>query len=357
MDALQLAFQGSLSADALAMPVHWYYDRDALRRDYGTVDRFLAPRNPHPGSILWRSSYHALNARGDILREQAAFWGQREIHYHQFLQAGDNTLNFKLAAELFALVRARGGYDPDAWLEHYIARMLAPGWHRDTYVEEYHRAFFTRYAQGRPPRKCGISDEHIGGLAQVPALVAALQGTPREELRRIVQEHVGLTHAHAGVLRAADTLVRMLWAVAEGVPLRTALRQEADDWLPASQVESCREQPDDGVVGRRFSPACYIAEAMPAALYLTWKYHDDFAAGITANAMVGGDNCHRGAVVGSLLGAVSGGIPEALQVTGDLPLEKSTGAELASATFHGTIPPFWSHREARSNLPDRRAKG
>lgn len=48
------------------------------------------------------------------------------------------------------------------------------------------------------------------------------------------------------------------------------------------------------------------AESMPAALYLVWKYHDDFDAGILANAMVGGDNCHRGAVVGPLLGAANG---------------------------------------------------
>ena len=27
--------------------------------------------------------------------------------------------------------------------------MLTPGWHRDTYLEEYHRGFFTRYAQGK----------------------------------------------------------------------------------------------------------------------------------------------------------------------------------------------------------------
>jgi len=45
---------------------------------------------------------------------------------------------------------------------------------------------------------------------------------------------------------------------------------------------------------------------MPVSLYLAWKYHDDFDAAITANAMVGGDNCHRGAVVGSLLGAAHG---------------------------------------------------
>ena len=35
------AYHGSLVADALAMPVHWYYDTAALRRDYGVVDRFL----------------------------------------------------------------------------------------------------------------------------------------------------------------------------------------------------------------------------------------------------------------------------------------------------------------------------
>lgn len=302
-------FRGSLAADALAMPVHWYYDRQALERDYGVVDHFMKPRNPHPGSILWRSSYEALNEKGDILREQAQYWGQRDVHYHQFLEAGENTLNFKLAAELYQFVKARGGYDADAWLEHYIKMMLTPGWHRDTYLEEYHRGFFTNHAKGRPPRKCGIRDEHIGGLATVPALVAALEGTPRESLRKIVKEHVGLTHAHGDVLRAADTLVRLLDDLSAGESLHGAMRRDAGDWLSGNKAESWKTQPDTQVVGMRFSPACYIAEAMPAALYLTWKYHDDFAAGITANAMVGGDNCHRGAVVGSLLGAACG-VPE-----------------------------------------------
>lgn len=301
------AFQGAQTADALAMPVHWYYDRAALRADYGLVDHFMAPKNPHPGSILWRSSYQPPNERGDILREQAQYWGLRGIHYHQFLGAGENTLNFKLAAELFDFVKERGGYVPQAWLERYVARMLQPGWHRDTYVEEYHRAFFTRYAQGKPLMKCGISDEHIGGLATVPALLAALQGNTREELRRAVKQHVGLTHAHSNVLRAADTLVRLLWAVAaDGLALRDALRREAGDWLSGTKADAWCRLDDDQVIGERFSPACYIAEAMPASLYLAWKYHDECAAGITANAMVGGDNCHRGAVVGSLLGAANG---------------------------------------------------
>ena len=55
--SLQNAFLGSLVGDAIAMPVHWYYDRDALDRDYGDFDDYLSPRNPHPDSILWRSKY------------------------------------------------------------------------------------------------------------------------------------------------------------------------------------------------------------------------------------------------------------------------------------------------------------
>jgi len=46
--------------------------------------------------------------------------------------------------------------------------MLNLGWHRDTYVEKYHRAFPNRYTSGRTILKCRILDEHIGGLGHRP---------------------------------------------------------------------------------------------------------------------------------------------------------------------------------------------
>jgi ADP-ribosylglycohydrolase len=300
------AYLGSLVADAVAMPVHWYYDRDALRAEYGEITGYLAPKNPHTGSILWRSQYTALNEKGEILHDQAQYWGQRGIHYHQFLKAGENTLNYQLATELVKLCEKNGGYDPDEWLARYIDFMLTPGSHRDTYVEEYHRGFFTKYAMGKATPKCAIQDEHIGGLAQVPALCFVMRDAGLAELRAAVKEHVGLTHAHANVLRAADTLARLLFRIREGLPLREAIQREAGDWISGTKAEGWTRQPDTQVIGQRYSPACYIAESMPASLYLAWKYHDDFDAGVIANAMVGGDNCHRGAVVGSLLGAANG---------------------------------------------------
>ncbi len=305
-DSSHAAFAGSLAADALAMPVHWYYDRAALQADYGLVDHYLKPQSRHSGSILHRSRYLALNEKGDILREQAVWWGQPEVHYHQFLQAGENTLNLQLARALHALTARTGSYDPDVWLECYIHFMLTPGMHRDTYVEEYHRAFFTHYAKGKNPRACGINDNHIGGLAQVPALCAALPSADESTLRAAVKLHVSLTHQNPGVLRAADTLTRLLLAIKAGQPLRPAIAALGNDFFSEKKALSWQNQPDPLIVGQQFSSACYIGEAFPAALYLAWKHAGDFSAGIIANTMCGGDNCHRGAVVGALLGAASG---------------------------------------------------
>jgi len=325
-DPATSAFLGSLVADAVAMPVHWYYDTAALDRDYSELapsaaeGAYLAPRNPHAGSILWRSQWTPPSPQFDILREQAAFWGQRGIHYHQFLAAGENTLNFRLAAELFALVRRDGSYDAEQWLDRYVQLMLEPGWHRDTYVEEYHRHFFTNLAAGRKPINCGVRDIHIGGLVPVPALVAALSpGHP--DLGEIVRLHVGLTHKDPDVLAAADTLVKILAAAlphpAAGrrsppeaaAALREAILDHGRDWISAAKLSAWEKLSDRQLVGGTLSTACYIDDAFPAALALAFRHAGDFTAGIVANARCGGDNCHRGAVVGSLL-ACSAPIPQ-----------------------------------------------
>lgn len=311
-ESFKKAHEGALVADALSMPVHWYYDRDALRRDYGKVDRFMDPLPHHADSILWRSEYEPLNEKADILHDQAQYWGQRGVHYHQFLKAGENTVNYQLGEELRRQVKEEGAYDSRRWAERYVEVMRTPGWHRDTYLEEYHRGFFNRYAAGKDLLKCGIRDEHIGGLSQIPALLSALPGDlSREEVRQTVRDHVTLTHRHSNVLRAADCLVRLLWTLADGKSLGEAVMAEAGDWFSTKRAKQWLKHPDEVVVGQKLSPACYIAEAFPAALYLAWKYGDEPEEGLVANAMVGGDSCHRGAVIGALLGAEATGLRKA----------------------------------------------
>jgi ADP-ribosyl-[dinitrogen reductase] hydrolase len=135
--------------------------------------------------------------------------------------------------------------------------------------------------------------------------------------------HVGLTHKDDEVLAAADALVRIL---ADAIPrpeagprtraevaaaLQESILEHGRDWISAAKLRSWEHLADRQLVGGTLSSACYIEEAFPAALALAWRHAGDFAAGVTANARCGGDNCHRGAVVGSLL-ATSAIIPHDL---------------------------------------------
>jgi hypothetical protein len=46
---LSCASAGVYIADALSMPVHWYYDVRALQRDFGRITTYQAPKERHPG--------------------------------------------------------------------------------------------------------------------------------------------------------------------------------------------------------------------------------------------------------------------------------------------------------------------
>ena len=300
---------GSLAADALAMPVHWYYDTQKLDRDYGRLSSYVAPQNPHSDSILWRSRYIPRNARGNILHDQIKYWGQREIHYHQFLAAGENTINYQLGKELYLTILEYGVYDSDKWLARYIECMLDGGWHKDTYLEEYHRAFFDNYAKGLAPIDSGIDDLHIGGLSHVPCLLSGLTEigvVDLDEQLLQVEKHVRLTHRNQHVSEAAAAMTHILYSLREGLDLRKALDSHAKPWASAGQFDTWTHFSDRTVIGRQLTMACYLPESFTASLYLCWKYAEDFSAGIIANAHCGGDNCHRGAVVGALLGAANG---------------------------------------------------
>ena len=302
------ALYGLFIGDALAMPVHWYYDREALRRDYGYVTDFLDPKNPHPDSILWRSSYQPASEKGDILHDQARYWGRRGVHYHQFLQAGENTLNIQLCAVLMESLNACGGYRSDDYLRRYIAFMTTPGRHRDTYVEEYHRHFFTNYALGKPAHQCGVPEKHIGGLAGLVPILVYYRDAP-VKADSAAREHLALTHLGPQMETAARLLIDLLLSVLSGSPLRELLEQnirEQKNALYGLPFLSWTQEPDESVVGRRLSTACYVEDSVPAVVYLALKYHDRPEEGLIVNTNLGGDNVHRGAVLGALLGAANG---------------------------------------------------
>lgn len=294
--------------DALAMPVHWYYDRNALRRDYGLVDHYLAPKNPHPGSILWRSHYDPINERGDILHDQAVYWGQRDIHYHQYLEAGENTLTAQLASCLQESLVEKGAYDFDDYTARYLSFMTTQGSHQDTYVEECHRGFFRNYARGLKPRRCAVEGKHIGGLPGIVPIAVHYANDP-EAAKRHALLHLSLTHGGKAIADAVTLLLELLIPVIEGADLlEVILDRHARQTSPylGFPLKKWLPEPDEHIIGAKLSPACYLTDSVPATIYLAAKYHDAPREGLIANTHLGGDNVHRGAVLGALLGAANG---------------------------------------------------
>ena len=179
------ALWGMFVGDALAMPVHWYYDVAALQHDFGVIRDYHAPRTRHPGSIMAlantakgnRGSQEGNIVGGVILKGKKHHWGQANRHYHQGMQAGDNTLNLLCARVLLRTLNAAGRYDPADFLRNYVDFMTAPDSHNDTYAESYHRDFFANYARGLPPERCAGAEGHdtasIGGLVGLPPVIIA----------------------------------------------------------------------------------------------------------------------------------------------------------------------------------------
>ncbi len=307
-DAARATLYGMCIGDALAMPVHWYYNRHSLQADYGRVTDYQAPRNPHPDSILWRSRYQAPNPRGEILHDQARFWGRRGIHYHQFLQAGENTLNVRIAGLLTDALIRNNRYDPDDFLRRYIDFMTTPGRHNDTYVEESHRHFFANYARGVPTANCGVSEKHIGGLVGIIPLIVFYARRP-SRAREAALAHLALTHPGRRMATAGTLFVRLLSETLQGRSLEDlilAAIAEQQNPLLGHPFRKWLALPDDVVIGRHLSPACYVEDAVPAVVYLALKYHHDAESALIANTQLGGDNAARGAVLGALLGAQGG---------------------------------------------------
>ena len=117
---------------------------------------------------------------------------------------------------------------------------------------------------------------------------------------------VRLTHNHEYTLRAATDLTRIFHRLVQGESIRHTLKTLPIPGVSVRLLEKWESMDDRAVVGDTLSTACYLPESFVAALHFVWKYHDDFSMAILANAKAGGDNCHRGVVVGSIVAMQTG---------------------------------------------------
>ncbi len=349
ISALKMLFVG----DSLSMPVHWYYRPMDIFRAFppNGIRHLSAAPLVHPSSIMslhstsggGRSARHSKPSQqivGDIiLKGKGGYWNQKQVHYHQGLSAGENTLNTWCAHLLlnWATEQVEVGqelnYDAKNWLNHYIDFMTAdPPRHPDTYAESYHRGFFANLFAGKAVEQCGAvthDTPSMGGLVTVAPLALALLPTnPVESVQSICRQHVWSTHPDELLMKVVDAYVKLMGlllnrtsaddqhiidmlcdaaAVVDGGNingLRYGLARDSEAAAEENVIRYCSE--DMTIVGGRYSLACYITDSWPSVCYLAARHFKDPKRALLINTNLGGENAHRGSVLGSLLGLVSG---------------------------------------------------
>lgn len=324
-DRIRGALWGMFIGDALAMPAHWYYNLATLWKDFGQIRDYQAPKSFHPNSIMalantgkaGRGSQDGDIVGGVILKGKKNHWGQPNRHYHQGMQAGDNTLNLLCARVLLRSLVTNKNYDSKDFLQRYICFMTEPDQHNDTYAESYHRDFFANYAKGIFPEKCAGIEGHdtasIGGLVNPTiVIISSIREGNFDTTNVLALCQQRLTHLSPLLEKHTVELSKLIFKIFNDSNLDTeqlVCAASSNLGFPAAQIiEKVRRNnlSDLDVIGGILSPACYIDQSFPSVLYLAARYHKDFESALIANTNVGGDNCHRGAILGAILGSSLG---------------------------------------------------
>ncbi|MBD8871628.1 ADP-ribosylglycohydrolase family protein [Rhodanobacter sp. DHB23] len=323
---IQGAVMGAFIGDALALGPHWYYDLDALRRDYGEwVGDYTAPK---PG------------------------------RYHAGLPAGASSqAGFILALTLRSLVERKGYDEADfcARMDRELFPLLdgtpmaGPGGYTSQSVREAWRK-----------RHAGLPWGQVAGLAdtteaaeRVLAIALRYAGEPAL-LAQHVSSNVALTQRDPTVAAMTLAFAAVLGQLADGVPLDADLSgrlmglvksgelpfhsvtsgglgvpQGAEAPLQAGQFASpdalltvssiALAAHDPGVViepaskvGLVYGLPCAVYHQFPAAYYLAARFQGDVEQGVLSAVNAGGQNQARAMLAGALCGAIGGleAIPE-----------------------------------------------
>jgi ADP-ribosylglycohydrolase len=379
------ALWGLFIGDALAMPAHWFYSLSNIQQYFdGGIRKFEAAPHPHPESFMVGMTYspdvetaNRLGRPYDILHEHVRFYEtsysestihsseqesehgnpvprlEERFHYHHGLVAGENTLAAHLVRVLMRSVIRLGRYEPQDFLEGFIAHLTTPGKNRDPYTEIYIRRWFENYSRGFPPHACAELQRNIwsigshGGVLR-PMVLAMLVESAYQGLG-FAMEHQCLTHRSENAASALGILVPLLNSLVNGADPIEAISAHArpirkphitgealfaayrkhngpgnipkdEMWqlhvrledAPYDVVQFARQYTEREVIRHVLATACYPEHGLPLLLYNIKKHDLAVEDSLLANANAGGDSVHRGMIMGLIAGAANDDLPEHL---------------------------------------------
>lgn len=318
----QGALIGAYVGDALALGPHWYYDLDALRRDYGAwIDGYTAPRPDryHAGLRAGQSGQAGfildlLNGSLDACR------GYNEADFCR-----------RLDEDFFPLLdgtplNGPGGYTSQSIRETWRLRVgrglpwgRVAGLADTTEAAERTLALAVRYA--RQPADLARHCAANTALTQCDTTVMAMTVAYGCVLGSLVR----------GEPLDTDTSDRLMTLVREGelpfhsvtsagetppppgpeAPRTAGQFPSPDALLTVSSVVRAARDPDIRVepawkASLVYGLPCAVYHQFPAAYYLAGRFQDDFESAVLHAVNGGGQNQARAMLTGALCGAIGG---------------------------------------------------
>ena len=277
---------------------------------------------------------------------------EERYHYHYGLKAGENTLGAHLVRVLMRSIIKNKGYNQESFLEDFVEYLTSDGENKDPYLEIYIRDWFVNYASGIAPELCAKSQRDRWSIGShggiIRPLVLALTSNNAYDATGVAISHQQLTHASQNVSSSLSVLVPLLFSLINGEDSMSMLNEYAKKislikihgWelskkyaeakgpgnIPKDEMwkihteysqntldEVLKDANDENMITTRFATACYPEHGVPLLMYFLKKHKFDFKATLLENANAGGDNVHRGMILGLLAGASATSIDEHLK--------------------------------------------
>ena len=321
------ALMGAWIGDALALGPHWYYDLEAMRRDYGPwISDYSAPKE---------GRYHAGLPAGH--GSQAAYI--LDLMVDSLIECGAyDEADFCRRMDEQLLQRIDG--TPMAGPGGYTSQSIRDTWHK-------------RIEQGLPWGQVAGHADTTEAIERTLALALRYAGDP-QGLAHSIASNTRLTQNDETVVSMTVAYGAILALLVEGEPFDTQLsgklmQRVKSGQLPFHAVTSSQLAPpalgtEPSRAGRFASPdalltpsciaaavvdpgvqiepawkvslvygmPCAIYHQLPAAYYRAARYHDDFASAVLHAVNGGGQNQARAMLTAALVGAQVGyaGIPQ-----------------------------------------------
>lgn len=317
----QGALMGAYVGDALALGPHWYYDLDALRRDYGNW--ITDYTKPMPGR------YHAgLNAgqngqAGFILDLMIGSLVRHGKYIEtDFCERMDNELFTRLDG---TAMHGPGGYTSQSIRETWQLRSQGLPWGEtggladNTEAAERTLALAVRYAHD-PASLAGHVASNTA-LTQIDPTVLALTVAYCSVLGSLVRGEPldeGTSGRLMDLVRDGSLPFHSVTAPGEKVPdqnhsspRKAGQFASPDGLLTVSSILRAAKDPDVRIepawkVSLVYGMPCAIYHQLPAAYYLAGRFQGDFESAVLHAVNGGGQNQARAMLTGALCGAIGG---------------------------------------------------